>query len=160
VRDSDATVIFAVADTLTGGSKRTAELAIRHGRPCLHLASERADTDHAHLLKDFVVDHGVKVLNVAGSLCLSCLLRTTMVWLRQTDPRGIVGVRDAVRFPRDEPRIKNDQLVVFHLPGYSRYSFGRHGSRPEDGQRLSMRQTRMVWFLALLINDWQSYINS
>jgi hypothetical protein len=67
VRDSDATVIFTVADQLTGGSERTAEFAAAHGRPCLHLASERSGDDPALVLRQFVADHGVQVLNVAGS---------------------------------------------------------------------------------------------
>jgi hypothetical protein len=67
VRDSDATVIFTVADRLSCGSRHTAECAAAHGRPCLHLASEHGDADAAHLLRQFVVDHGVQILNVAGS---------------------------------------------------------------------------------------------
>jgi hypothetical protein len=67
VRDSDATVIFTVADKLTGGSKRTGEFTAAHGRPCLHLASERGDADLAHLLRQFVADHDVQILNMAGS---------------------------------------------------------------------------------------------
>src|SRR4249919_2292872 len=35
-RDSDGTVVFSIAETLTGGSKKTAELARKHGRPVIH----------------------------------------------------------------------------------------------------------------------------
>ena len=36
VRDSDATVIFTLGETLEGGSKRTAAFAEKHNKPCLH----------------------------------------------------------------------------------------------------------------------------
>ena len=36
VRDSDGTVVFSIAPTLTGGSKQTVELAHKHGKPVLH----------------------------------------------------------------------------------------------------------------------------
>jgi hypothetical protein len=42
VRDSDVTVIFTIRLELTGGSKRTAECARKHGDPCLHLAQGAA----------------------------------------------------------------------------------------------------------------------
>lgn len=35
--DSDATVIFTCSATLTGGSKRTAEVAVKHRKPVLHV---------------------------------------------------------------------------------------------------------------------------
>ena len=66
VRDSDATVIFTIGATLTGGSKLTAEFAARHGKPWLHLP-EDAPGDPAGRLHDFLATHAVKVLNVAGS---------------------------------------------------------------------------------------------
>jgi len=37
-RDSDGTVVFSVAEVLTGGSKKTVDLARKHGRPVLHLS--------------------------------------------------------------------------------------------------------------------------
>ena len=66
VRDSDGTVIFSVAPTLTGGSRQTAELAQRHQRPCLHLSRERDGEAAAGKLRDFLTRHGIKTLNVAG----------------------------------------------------------------------------------------------
>lgn len=66
VRDADATVIFSLGDTLSGGSKRTADLAGKHGKPCLHL-SKAVDGDKAvRTLLEFLVKHGVRTLNVAG----------------------------------------------------------------------------------------------
>ena len=37
VRDSDATVLFSIAPSLGGGSKKTVEFAKKHNKPCLHL---------------------------------------------------------------------------------------------------------------------------
>lgn len=66
VRDSDGTVIFTVAAHLSGGSALTQRLAIRYGKPCLHLARSRdAATAVAHL-RDFIRRERIRVLNVAG----------------------------------------------------------------------------------------------
>jgi hypothetical protein len=66
VRDSDGTVIFSIAPTLTGGSSQTAELAQRHQKPCLHLARERDGEGAATKLLGFLGRHEIKTLNVAG----------------------------------------------------------------------------------------------
>src|SRR3954463_11720603 len=39
VRDSDGTVIFTIAEQLSGGSLLTLEMAIKHHKPHLHLQS-------------------------------------------------------------------------------------------------------------------------
>jgi hypothetical protein len=39
VRDSDATVLFSIERTFTGGSKKTMEFASAHKKPCLHLCA-------------------------------------------------------------------------------------------------------------------------
>lgn len=67
VRDSDGTVIFTLGSELSGGSKLTAEFALKHGRPCLHLAAGDKHANPAALLRQFIIDHGIRVLNVAGS---------------------------------------------------------------------------------------------
>jgi hypothetical protein len=64
VRDSDATVLFPILPTLSGGSKRTMEFAWKHGKPHLHLCAGN-DTS-ADNLRVFFKYHDVKVLNVAG----------------------------------------------------------------------------------------------
>lgn len=64
-RDSDGTVIFTIARELTGGSKRTADFARKHGKPCLHLHSESLDP--VQRLRDFIHRHQIRQLNVAGS---------------------------------------------------------------------------------------------
>lgn len=66
VRDSDGTVIFTIAPELSGGSKLTAELAARLGKPCLHLSQMRDRERVGERLREFVRRHNVRVLNVAG----------------------------------------------------------------------------------------------
>lgn len=65
VRDSDGTVIFSIAATLSGGSARTAEFARQLGKPWLHL-SQQEGRDAARQLRRFVEEHRMRVLNVAG----------------------------------------------------------------------------------------------
>jgi hypothetical protein len=65
VRDSDATVLFSIEPTLTGGSKRTMEFARKHKKPQLHLCAR--DHSAAGKLRAFVRQNRVNVLNVAGS---------------------------------------------------------------------------------------------
>jgi len=66
VRDSDGTVILTLSDTLSGGSKTTAEFARRHARPCLHLSRALDAHEAAERLRRFVEEHRIDVLNVAG----------------------------------------------------------------------------------------------
>jgi hypothetical protein len=66
VRDSNGTVLFTMKKELTGGSKRTAEFASKHGKPLLHLypgAGYRME----RLLVDFVTNNAIQELNVAGT---------------------------------------------------------------------------------------------
>jgi hypothetical protein len=65
VRDSDATVIFSTEAKPTGGAEKTRGLARKQGRPLLHLTAADA-SDHASLLRVFVIEHRVERLNVAG----------------------------------------------------------------------------------------------
>ena len=66
VRDSDGTVVFSLAPVLAGGSKKTVDLARKHGRPCLHLSAQTDGASAPDLLRHFVHKHGIRVLNVAG----------------------------------------------------------------------------------------------
>jgi hypothetical protein len=66
VRDSDGTVVFSVAPALSGGSKLTAELAQRLGKPCLHVSESVHGAAGAQRLQEFVQRHHIRVLNVAG----------------------------------------------------------------------------------------------
>jgi hypothetical protein len=64
VVDSDGTVIFTIKPLLTGGSMRTAEFAVEHHKPLLHLHAH--ETDSGKKLTDFVTQNQIKTLNVAG----------------------------------------------------------------------------------------------
>jgi len=64
VRDSGGTVIFSIEPDLAGGSKKTAEFAVKHNKACLHLHSRRRDA--AQALRNFIADNEILTLNVAG----------------------------------------------------------------------------------------------
>jgi hypothetical protein len=66
VRDSDGTVVFSIAEVLTGGSKKTVELARKHGRPVLHLSKASGASAAEAALRRFIGEHGIRALNVAG----------------------------------------------------------------------------------------------
>lgn len=65
VRDSDATVVFTLAEKITGGSLKTVEFTKKLGKPLLHLHPGLLDP--AGELVAFMEQHSVKRLNVAGS---------------------------------------------------------------------------------------------
>jgi hypothetical protein len=68
VRDSDATVIFTLSSKLSGGSKRTAEFAMKHRKPWIHVARQAASyEDPALTLQRFVEENSVRELNIAGT---------------------------------------------------------------------------------------------
>lgn len=66
VLDSDGTVVFSIGPLLAGGSKKTVELARKHGKPCLHVSAQGGGAKAQELLRIFIRQHGIKVLNVAG----------------------------------------------------------------------------------------------
>jgi hypothetical protein len=61
-------VVFTLASEVTGGSLRTNGFAKKHKTPCLYLSQAGGGLfSPAMQLQEFVEDHGIKVLNVAGS---------------------------------------------------------------------------------------------
>jgi hypothetical protein len=67
VRDSDATIVFSIKELLTGGTRLTFGLALRLGKPVLHLSRDEADSAVAAArLREFVEGHQVRILNVGG----------------------------------------------------------------------------------------------
>ena len=66
VRDSDGTVIFSIAERLSGGPLRTLEFAIRHRKPHLHLHAGARDNAGA-ALTEWLRQSRIRVLNIAGS---------------------------------------------------------------------------------------------
>ncbi|MCP3890815.1 MAG: hypothetical protein GY702_18375 [Desulfobulbaceae bacterium] len=67
VLDSDGTVIFTHGE-LTGGSLLTCKKAVEHGKPVIHLDMGKLSVEETSaLLKNFVEDNDIEILNVAGS---------------------------------------------------------------------------------------------
>ena len=70
VIDSDATLILTlnVEGAVTGGTKKTAEFARMHGRPCVFVvvSPEVVNPTHLDMALRFLVENRVRVLNVAG----------------------------------------------------------------------------------------------
>ena len=67
ILDSDGTLILSHGK-LTGGSKLTRDLAAKHSKPHLHVdLSQNSATYSAELIKMWLADNGIKILNVAGS---------------------------------------------------------------------------------------------
>ncbi|MBA3319934.1 MAG: putative molybdenum carrier protein [Pyrinomonadaceae bacterium] len=66
IRDSDATVIFSLAQELSGGTRLTAALARQSGKPLLHLCRAERQLDHPTVLLRFIQSNDIAVLNVAG----------------------------------------------------------------------------------------------
>jgi hypothetical protein len=65
IRDSDGTVIFSIREQLSGGSLTTLELARRYQKPHLHLSAAHGQLA-AKTLRNWIMAHGIRVLNVAG----------------------------------------------------------------------------------------------
>ena len=63
VVDSDATLILC-RGPLTGGTQETQRMALRHGKPLLVIDLD--DPSPAQEVREWLVRHGVKTLNVAG----------------------------------------------------------------------------------------------
>lgn len=67
VIEADGTVIISHGK-LTGGSALTEKLAREHCKPALHLDLEKISQLYAaRLLKSWLTDNGIKLLNVAGT---------------------------------------------------------------------------------------------
>lgn len=66
-RDSDGTVIFTIGTELIGGSAATAEFTAQQRKPWLHLAKQTDGNAVVEKLRQFLNQHGVGTLNVAGS---------------------------------------------------------------------------------------------
>jgi hypothetical protein len=67
VRDSDGTVIFTIEPYLRGGSRRAVEFSREHGKPWLHLNRTVPLETSVAQLREFLQEHRIAVLNVAGS---------------------------------------------------------------------------------------------
>ncbi len=64
VVDSDATVIISIKSGLSKASQLTANYADKHGKPWIHI--HHGTEEPGQLLMEFLQQHDVKILNVAG----------------------------------------------------------------------------------------------
>jgi hypothetical protein len=67
VRDSDGTLLVTIDMKLRGGSRRTAEFARELHRPFLHVSQTVPFADCVEVVRQFVREQRIAVLNVAGS---------------------------------------------------------------------------------------------
>jgi predicted Rossmann fold nucleotide-binding protein DprA/Smf involved in DNA uptake len=66
VAGSDGTVIISHGG-LKGGSAQTLIMAEKHNKPCFHIDLENlGEDDAADIIKDWIQEIGIKILNVAG----------------------------------------------------------------------------------------------
>lgn len=65
VISSNGTVIFTLSPSLSGGSKRTVEIACDYMKPFLHISFYTPNPDLS--LIEFLRKHEITVLNIAGS---------------------------------------------------------------------------------------------
>jgi hypothetical protein len=65
ILSTDATVIFG--DATSPGSGMTRRLCKRHNKPCLIVAKDDLSTETIQTFQQWLLDHRVKVLNVAGN---------------------------------------------------------------------------------------------
>ena len=72
VRDSDGTVIFSIHANLSGGTLLAAQFARKYQKPLLHIfkmagrESGVGDSVKAELLRGFLQEHEIRILNIAG----------------------------------------------------------------------------------------------
>lgn len=66
VRDTDGTIIFTIAKVITGGSMRTIDFAKKHQKPYLHVSKGESKLPESEVT-DFIKQHDIKLLNIAGS---------------------------------------------------------------------------------------------
>lgn len=66
IKESDGTLILSHG-RLTGGSEYTRKMALKYGRPMVHIdLSSVTPFDSAVLINDWIVEYDIKVMNVAG----------------------------------------------------------------------------------------------
>ena len=67
VRDSHATLLVTLDSRLFGGTKQTLQFARRYKKPCLHVARIVPLHRTVTALRNFIRDHQIETLNIAGS---------------------------------------------------------------------------------------------
>lgn len=66
VRDTDGTIVFTIAKEITGGSLRTVEFARKHNKPYHHVSKGDLNGPESNV-REFIKQHDIKLLNIAGS---------------------------------------------------------------------------------------------
>lgn len=93
VADSDGTVILH-GDALEGGTLQTRRFCEELGKPCLVIARESTDEPGAAAaIAGFVVQHGIRSLNVAGPRASK--QPQVYHWARAVIARFLAGIRAA-----------------------------------------------------------------
>jgi hypothetical protein len=153
VVDSDGTVILSHGK-LTGGSAFTAKMAVKHGRPFLHIDLHKVNAfKAAEDISNWVTQHEIKVLNVAGPRAskdpeiyeavkkiLTTVLYLDHIRAHMLDPERLHPhlprtVDEAVEYLVAEPHLRDkagiarmteDDLIYLHhtLGQYIRNRFG------------------------------------
>ena len=67
VQEAEGTVIFTIAPKLTGGSKKTAQLADKNNKPWLHISRCGGAYSKEDQLVRFIAENSIRTLNIAGS---------------------------------------------------------------------------------------------
>ena len=102
VLEADGTLIFSHGP-LTGGSKLTLDLAVRHRRTHLHVDLTRIPAFQAvRVITDWLIDNEIRVLNIAGSSASkdpdiydkTLKILTGVYWLVQSISAADKAVRD------------------------------------------------------------------
>lgn len=123
VRDSDATLIFTLTGKLDGGSRRTAELAAKLGKPYIHIHPRV----HPQYIVLFLTKNNVKTLNIAGKRESSA--PETYKWV--TEMLGLVFKTGLSRDSATGSRVSQDRREVPHRgPGISRHRVRSAGLQP------------------------------
>jgi len=128
VVNSDGTLIISRGE-LTGGSEYTREMALKHGRPWLHVDLNRTAAFHAALaIVEWLAGHDIRVLNVAGPRAsrdpdiyrdTAGLLESVFyLSLSDKDPKNISDLRlPSARSSQGEDLPKRVRDVVERLQG-------------------------------------------
>jgi hypothetical protein len=131
VIDSDGTLIISHGE-LTGGSGYTREMALKHGRPSLHIDLDVINGFRAaQAITTWIADQGIKVLNVAGPRAskdpkiyeavkkvLTAVLHLDQVQTHMPDPEWLHPprtVEEAVEYLISNLPLK-DKIMIAKMP--------------------------------------------
>lgn len=64
--ESESTAIFTIKEPMSGGTRLTAQHAIKQGKPLLHLSRDCNPSEAARQLQEFIIKNKIHVLNIAG----------------------------------------------------------------------------------------------